>query len=51
VALFEKARTPGTRQSVEGQYRGIPLSASMPRREPLAVQKSISHGAVMEWNR
>ena len=38
VALFEKARTPGMRQSVEGQYSGIPLSSPVPRREPLAVR-------------
>jgi transposase len=38
VALFEKARTPGTRQSVEGQYSGIPMSAPVPRREPLGIR-------------
>lgn len=38
VALFEKAKIPGTRQSVDGQYDGIPLSAVVPRREPLGVR-------------
>ena len=38
VALFEKTGAPGVRQSVEGQYIGMPLSSPVPRREPLAVR-------------
>lgn len=38
VALFEKARVPGMRRSVEGQYGDIPLSAPVPYRESLAVR-------------
>jgi hypothetical protein len=38
VALFEKARAPGTRQSVEGQYEGLAFSAPIPKREPLGIR-------------
>jgi hypothetical protein len=38
VALFEKARAAGTRQSVEGQYKGLPFSAPIPKREPLGIR-------------
>lgn len=38
VALFGRAKAPGTRQSVCGQYAGIPLSAPIPKREPLGIR-------------
>jgi hypothetical protein len=38
VAVFEKAGKSGMRQSVPGQYCGIPLSAPGPRHEPLAIR-------------